>query len=109
MTKEQERHEQIQKAQLESHRQQAERIRREEREKYINVVSPDDDNVCCPLGKPDSLYYKVAVKPGIPTRFMNRHDYRFYDVKEHLFRVRQYAHRLPDGTTVIWYGLEHCG
>lgn len=92
-----------------SHEENLKRVR----DDLTRMIPKSDEGVFYPQGKLDQPVVIVAENPGLHDRFaygvMHRaDDYRFYNdhVRTHRLVAVQHALRLPDGTTVVWWGWE---
>lgn len=110
MHAERERHVEAEKRQVERHRIDVTRAREDERRQLTMLIPKNDDDVTYPLGKPDSPIYEMFAKPwDRPMRFEpTTANLANMLAERYRFRITQHALRLPDGQSVVWFGLELC-
>ena len=71
------------------------------------MIPREDDGVFYPQGKLTHPHGRITIAEHPPLIF-NPSDYAYYPVDYRIFHLQavQHALRLPDGTTVVWWGWE---
>lgn len=86
-------------------------LRRQRDELTKAIPGPHVEGTCYPLGRPEHPRFSIAETPRIPHHLVDwmspdAAPYLSDEIRIHSFKVKQFAYVLPDGTKVIWFGLE---
>lgn len=111
-----ERHENAMRSLRDMHQANVKAAREDERRKLTVLIPRNDDDVVYPLGKPEGAFFDIHAKyepwhqGGFPPFGMKEDSYYEYMARceRHRLRITQHALRLPDGISVVWFGLELC-
>ncbi len=90
-------------------RSYADNVQRMHRE-LTRMIPKSDDDCIYPSGKIEHPYIRIPARtqpwhfgPGMPDPFMREASY-YQRIEEFGLKAEQFALKLPDGQTVVWFG-----